>query len=147
MIADALFELLDLNHDGGVSRSELHTAAEQFGWGWHEAPLFALLDLLTIRKPLPREQFTAIIYQIQKDPLGPYGKVLLKSPHFSAESPPEFRTLLPCHPLEAGASTNSKSDRDDELIAWNGFKNCLKIVDRLFLNILSSNSTRFIDLT
>lgn len=116
MIADSLFELLDLNHDGSVSRSELHTAAEQLGWHWYEAPLFALLDLLTIRKPLPRKQFTAILHQIHTDPLGPYGEVLLKSPHFSAKSPPEIEPLLTRHPLEAGTSTNSKSDRDNNLI-------------------------------
>ena len=114
MKADSLFELLDLDHDGGVSRSELHTAAEQLGWHWHEAPLFALLDLLTIRNPIPRKQFTAIIHQILKDPMGPYGKVLLKSPHFSAESPPGIEPLLP---RKAGTSTNSKSDRDNDLIA------------------------------
>ena len=117
MLADELFELLDLNHDGGVSRSELHTAAEKLGWHWHEAPLFALLDLLTIQNPIPRKQFTAIVNQIEKDPMGPYGNVLLKSPHFSEKSPPEIETLPPRYPLEAVTTTNSKIIRENDLIA------------------------------
>ena len=117
MMADSLFELLDLNHDGRVSRSELHQAAEQMGWHWPEAPFLALLDLLIIHKPLTRKQFTAIIHQIQNDPMGPYGKVLLKSPHFSMKSPPEIEPLWPRRPLVVGTSANGKSDRDNDLIA------------------------------
>ena len=108
MIADALFELLDLNHDGGVSRSELHTAAKRMGWHWHEAPLLALLDLLTLREPIHRKQFTGIMHQIQKDPMGPYGEVLLKSPHFSKKSPPEIGQLLPRRPTVDSGVSNRK---------------------------------------
>ena len=42
-----LFDLLDLDRDGLLSRSELHTAARRLGWHWREAPVLALLDLLT----------------------------------------------------------------------------------------------------
>jgi len=80
----SLFEILDLNNDGEISRSELHTAAERMGWHWHEAPIFALLDLLTIPKPIPKNQFTTYMQQITEDPMGPYGRVLLNSPHFSS---------------------------------------------------------------
>ncbi len=81
MINDSLFDLLDLNHDDSVSRLELHTAAKRIGWHWHEAPVLAILDLLTLSKPMSREQFAIIMQQMQEDPLGPYGKVLLNSPH------------------------------------------------------------------
>ena len=69
MIPDSLFDLLDLDHDSRVSRSELHTAAHRLGWSWHAAPLLALLDLLTILSPIPREQFKVIMQQMQDDPL------------------------------------------------------------------------------
>ncbi len=78
----SLFNLLDLNRDGDLSRSELHTAATRLGWHWNEAPLLALLDLLTIYRPLPHDQFLSVIQQIQGDPMGIYGRVLLNSPHF-----------------------------------------------------------------
>jgi hypothetical protein len=86
-LTDSLFDQLDLDHDGQVSRSELHAAASQLGWHWREAPLLALLDLLTIHKPISSAQFSTILKQIQADPLGPYGKVLLRSPHYSKAPP------------------------------------------------------------
>jgi len=43
--------------------------------------------------------------------------VLLKSPHFSAKSPPETEPLLSRDPLEDGASRFSNGDRDNDLIA------------------------------
>ena len=84
---DSLFEILDLNNGGVISRSELHRAAKRLGWDWYEAPIFALLDLLTIGKPLSRNQFNAFMQQIKDDPMGPYGRVLLNSPHFSSTPP------------------------------------------------------------
>ncbi len=51
-------------------------------WHWHEAPIFAVLDLLTIQKPIPRDTFIDCMSHIAEDPYGPYGKVLLNSPHF-----------------------------------------------------------------
>ena len=49
---DSLFEILDVNNDGAISRSDLHVAAKRMGWHWDEAPIFALLDLLTIPEPI-----------------------------------------------------------------------------------------------
>ncbi|OEU47930.1 MAG: hypothetical protein BA872_06025 [Desulfobacterales bacterium C00003060] len=83
MTLNQLFDILDLDKDGQLSRSELHLAAQRMRWHWHEAPIFALLDLLTILKPIPRNTFIAFMNQIAQDPLGPYGKVLLNAPHFS----------------------------------------------------------------
>ena len=53
MTLNDLFDLLDLDKDGELSRSELHMAAKQLGWHWHEAPLLAVLDLFTIHKWFP----------------------------------------------------------------------------------------------
>ena len=80
---DGLFEILDLNKDGELSRSELHRAAKRLGWHWHEAPVLALFDLLTIFNPIQKNKFLSCIRQIKEDSMGPYGKVLLNSPHFS----------------------------------------------------------------
>ncbi|MBW1790179.1 MAG: hypothetical protein JRK53_26800, partial [Deltaproteobacteria bacterium] len=59
MTIDELFDLLDLNKDGELSRAELHRAAKQLEWHWHEAPTLAVLDLLTILKPIPKNTFIA----------------------------------------------------------------------------------------
>lgn len=83
MTLNELFDILDLNKDGELSRSELHIAAQRMGWHWHEAPVLAVFDLLTILKPVPRNTFIAFMNQIIEDPLGPYGQVLLNAPHFS----------------------------------------------------------------
>ena len=42
----------------------------------------AVLDLLSISGPIPKKKFIAFIHQIQRDPLGPYGDILLQSIHF-----------------------------------------------------------------
>ena len=83
-MTDSIFEKLDLDHDGQISRSELRKAAELLGWHWYEAPIYALLDLLAISQPIAKDQFTIYFQQISEDPMGPYGKVLLNSPHFAS---------------------------------------------------------------
>ncbi len=83
MTLNELFNILDLNKDGELSRSELHIAAERLGWHWYEAPIFAVFDLLTILKPIQRDEFTAFMREIAEDPLGPYGKVLFNAPRSS----------------------------------------------------------------
>ncbi len=85
MTLNELFDMLDLNKDGELSRSELHIAAKRLGWHWYEAPIFAVFDLLTILKPVQRIEFTSFMREITEDPLGPYGKVLLNAPHFSPQ--------------------------------------------------------------
>ncbi len=79
-----LFAQLDLEGKGEFSRTDLHRAAVKMGWRWHEAPLFAILDLFTIQKPMPRQRFMEIMTRIAEDPLGPYGNVLSGSPFFSS---------------------------------------------------------------
>ena len=114
--------MLDLNHDGAVSRSELHAVAKRWGWHWQEAPFFALIDLLTIPGPIPKEKFNAYLKQIKEDPLGPYGKVLLNSPHFSltAQQSGDRRFLRGFK--ETGSVSNrtqpesSNSDKEHDLV-------------------------------
>jgi len=72
-----LFDILDINKNGVLSRLELHEAAHRMGWHWREAPVFAVLDLFTVAKPMSRDNFVACMNQIIEDPRGPYGKVLL----------------------------------------------------------------------
>ncbi len=77
MTPSELFDILDLNKNGVLSRLELHEAALCMGWHWREAPVFAVLDLFTAAKPMSRDNFIAFMNQIIEDPYGPYGKVLL----------------------------------------------------------------------
>ena len=72
-----LFDILDLNKNGVLSRLDLHEAARRMGWHWREAPVFAVLDLFAAAKPMSRDNFIAYMNQIIEDPQGPYGKVLL----------------------------------------------------------------------
>ena len=76
---EELFNLLDLNQDGELSRAELHLAAQRLGWHWYHASLYAVLDLLTIRAPLSRSSFISYMNQISQDSYGPFGQVLLHS--------------------------------------------------------------------
>ena len=79
---ESLFEKLDVTNDGAISRSDLHRAARRMGWYWAEAPIFALLDLLTINEPIRKNRFTTCMQQVMDDPMGPYGRVLMNSAHF-----------------------------------------------------------------
>lgn len=78
-----LFETLDLGKDDQLSRDELHRAAKRFGWHWQAAPLFAVLDLLTTTGPVSKDTFVDYMRQMDEDPFGPYGEVLLKVPYDS----------------------------------------------------------------
>jgi hypothetical protein len=82
VILNDLFNSLDLDKDGELSRSELHESAQRMGWHWKEAPILAVLDLFSVLKPISRNHFIAHMTQISEDPHGPYGKVLLNSPLF-----------------------------------------------------------------
>jgi hypothetical protein len=74
------------------------------GWGWYEAPLFALLDLLTIPGPLSQKRFISYLDEINNDPLGPYGRVLQHAPLF--DGPPAQRKLR--YPLSAQPPADSR---------------------------------------
>ena len=80
MDSDTLFGSLDIDGDAALSRGDLHAAAGILRWHWPEAPLFAVLDHLTIRDPLPRAAFDTCLRQIARDSHGPFGDVLKRSP-------------------------------------------------------------------
>jgi nicotinamidase-related amidase len=74
--ADTLLDALDVDGDGRLSRDDVAAAGVRLGWGWSEAPLLAVLDAMTVTRPLSRARFREIIDQISSDPRGLYGKVL-----------------------------------------------------------------------
>ena len=78
-----------MTNDGAISRSDLHRAAKRMGWHWAEAPIFALLDLLTVEEPIRKNHFIACMQQVFDDPMGPYGRVLMNSAHFSSARSPQ----------------------------------------------------------
>ncbi|MFH2001480.1 MAG: hypothetical protein ABIK28_17490 [Planctomycetota bacterium] len=80
MTLNDLFMALDLDGDRELSRADLREAATRLGWGWHQAQVFAVLDLFTVLRPMSKDQFIACMDLISTDPMGPYGKVLLESP-------------------------------------------------------------------
>jgi nicotinamidase-related amidase len=83
MNTDQLFDLLDLDQDGKLSRKELRDAAQRLRWHWQQAPIYAVLDFLTIRSPLSKAAFISCMDQIIRDAHGPYGQVLRQGPETS----------------------------------------------------------------
>jgi len=82
------FEQLDGDQDGLVSRQDLHLAARRLGWHWREAPLYAVLDLLSLDRPLSPRRFAKVFAEMAEDPLGPYGKVLHRArPLYDLKAP------------------------------------------------------------
>jgi nicotinamidase-related amidase len=65
------------------------------GWHWQEAPILALLDLLTISEPITKKQFSVYLQQIADDPMGPYGRVLLNAPDYLSTLRPRRNQAFP----------------------------------------------------
>lgn len=78
-----LFDELDMNGDGRLSREDIRRGAIQLGWHWRQAPLYALLDFLTIRSDLDKDAFLSCMAQISLDENGIYGQVLRRGPQAS----------------------------------------------------------------
>jgi len=74
--ADTLLDALDVDGDGRLSRDDLAAASVRLGWSWSQAPLLAVLDAMTVARPLSRAQFHEIFDQIASDPYGLFGEVL-----------------------------------------------------------------------
>ena len=64
----------------------LATSCRTLGWHWQAAPFLAIFDLLTLLKPISKDDFIQYMAQIDADPFGPFGKVLLNAPHFSKQN-------------------------------------------------------------
>ena len=92
---DELFDALDLGADGALSRDEITRAAPQLGWHWARAPLYAVLDRLTVQGPLSRVRFRQCIEQILDDSDGPYGQVLRRAPAPTSSNHEQGRSNSP----------------------------------------------------
>ena len=76
MNEDVLFDELDFDGDGMLTRADIHRAAVHFGWQWQQASILAFLDLITVRAPLDRDSFISCMTKLDEDPDGAYGEVL-----------------------------------------------------------------------
>jgi hypothetical protein len=81
---DDFFKSLDRDKDGEISMQDIHESAIKMCWGWYEAPLFASLDLMSLWKPISREEFFDFLNLCSKDSMGVYGKALLKLPYYKS---------------------------------------------------------------
>ncbi|MBI4882137.1 MAG: isochorismatase family protein [Planctomycetes bacterium] len=106
MTVDALFDALDLDADGRLSRADLGAAARRLGWDWPEAQLYAVLDFLTSRAPLPRDAFGAALERMARDPHGPFGEVLRG---VAPESVLRRAAFFPNEPEEDGLASLARS--------------------------------------
>lgn len=78
MTIEELFDALDADRDGILSRTDLRSAAIRLGWSWREGPILAVLDLLTLPSSITRDELTGTLNDIFNDPDRPFGDVLLK---------------------------------------------------------------------
>jgi hypothetical protein len=107
-----LFEILDLDRNDKLSRQELHRAARQLGWQWHEAPLFAVLDLLTLFGPISRQSFISYLNQMLEDPQGPYGRVLLNANYDAFFN----KTRVELKPIDLSSHEHGRKKTENELL-------------------------------
>ena len=101
-----LFDELDYDGDGLLSREELRQVAVLFGWHWPQAQVYALLDYLTIRAPLDRDSFIACMARISADPDGVYGQALREGPLAAELSPSDGPRVL--RPADNGAGKGAR---------------------------------------
>ena len=155
-----LFNILDLNKNGELSRSELHESARRMGWHWNEAPILAVFDLLTVLKPVSKNNFIAYMTQIIEDPNGPFGRVLLNSPYFltttasrrSLISKQKIADILNIIKKQHRSKLYDKTCNDvisllrhiANLDVANNYKNFLKNLDNNKLNISTDNAALLI---
>lgn len=71
-----LFNVLDRDRDGRLTREGLFRVAVEPGWSWQESHLHALLDFLTVGSPLGRAAFVGCLDEVNSDPQDFYGQVL-----------------------------------------------------------------------
>ncbi len=71
-----LFERLDMDQDGELGPTELKKSAMAHGWGWYQAPYYALIHLASVKGGLDRDRFCYIMKKSLAGPYGPYGDIL-----------------------------------------------------------------------
>lgn len=118
-----LFDLLDRDRDGRLSRKDLYQAAVALEWRWSQAHLYALLDFLAIDSSLDRETFVSCLNQASHDPDGVFGRVLSRRP---------LRRIRPVADRRRRAPAPSIAER----VLWNGTG--LAGTDGLLREIVSS---------
>lgn len=74
-----LFDFLDRDRDGALSREDLFQGATALGWQGPQAHLYALLDFLALPGPMSRKTFLDCLEEVHQDPQGVYGRVLRRS--------------------------------------------------------------------
>ena len=143
-----LFNILDLNKNGELSRSELHESARRMGWHWNEAPILAVFDLLTVLKPVSKNNFIAYMTQIIEDPDGPFGRVLLNSPYFLTTTASRRFLISKQHSSKLYDKTYndviSLLKHIANLDVANNYQNFLKNLDNNKLNISTDNAVLLI---
>jgi hypothetical protein len=134
MNPDDIFNVLDVNKDGTLSRLEIHDAAKRLRWHWREAPIYAALDFLTVKNNLTRNQFISYMHQIYNDPYGPYGEVLLNQDFIYSESSKAFVIIDPQQSFTAGVWRESIPDDEIKPIRI-AFDNCAKFLKENYGNM------------
>jgi len=122
---EELFDQLDGDGDGRLSRADLHQGAARLRWHWPEAPLYAVLDHLVIRTPMSRDIFAACVEQIDGDFYGPYGKVLRRSPIFA----PDALAWTPGPASDEQPTDGDAAVEDQDLLAVDAEEAALLIID------------------
>ena len=124
---EELFDELDLDGDGMLSRQELHYVACHFGWGWQQATIYALLDFMTIRAPLAKEAFVSCMTQVSQDADGAFGQVLRQGPLLAELS----RKSSPCEVHGKNSGSGSEVVNPVRNVAPRSAKGVGRVVSRL----------------
>jgi len=112
-----LFDALDRDRDGLLTRQELFRVARELGWQQPQAPIYALLDFMTIRTPLERESFAACMNEVSRDPHGAYGLALRRGP-LGAES--SISRIMPVNEGVAHAAPARSGNLNESGTLWDG---------------------------
>ncbi len=139
MNPDYVFNILDINKTGTLSRREINNAALRLGWQWHEAPIYAVLDYLAVKQDLTKDQFRFYLKQIMNDPHGPYGDILFNQNFIYSETSTAVLIIDPQKSFTQGVWRESITDKEVKPVHI-AFNNCAKFLKEHYgnLNIMFS---------
>ncbi|NVN89278.1 MAG: hypothetical protein HXX11_01630 [Desulfuromonadales bacterium] len=112
-----LFDALDRDRDGLLTRQELYRVARELGWQQPQAPIYALLDFMTIRTPLDREAFVACMAEVSRDPQGAYGRALCRGPRGAVST---FRGMVLENEKTANTAPGEPGYHNESRMLWDG---------------------------